>query len=259
MTDFSHTSKKELLKRLLRKENISLLEEIISEYEKIEQTDPAESCVEFDVLKKDFPRIKRNVDDLLDSHDVSSPRILKPLSFALTTTNLVFVVLGKNILESTYHFAFDNKENLSGLLTSFIMNGLPLAFFYRLSFKRAIYDVFFENITISQRYCIPQVLAHEYAHHVQKAMGVPLLSKAFKEGHARGVEKNFDTSSPVSLAHHNQELCLARERILVELYHPGLAFRLSKYSLGTASFAIAEKKYGKEVYAEALKGKNIFV
>lgn len=87
--------------------------------------------------------------------------------------------------------------------------------------------------------------------------------KIFREGHAIGVENAVTQQeiNPKNTFHKKlriYDLELAFNRLLHEQGYNVPPVEISYHGLGDALFAITERKHGKDIYRDALRGKNIF-
>lgn len=191
--------------RLLKKENICILEELLNrDSQKLEKLQKIEKNgklnfgdkVSSEELKELFPKICSEVNSFLNVQDIKIPRFgyynlfsqkmspSSPLGF-YSVSAINFASFASSL------FAGDpSPENiLFGGLT------LAIAIYVHGVSKNSNYSSDRVNLERVPRTELIPVAAHEYTHHIQKEKGLStIISKKptiFKEGHARGIERQI--------------------------------------------------------------------
>lgn len=123
-------------------------------------------------------------------------------------------------------------------------------------------------------YKIPEMLAHEYAHHLTtKTVDLRGNVDIFDEGFSTAVGRlsSVEYAKKHDLEHleyatidmTSAAIESARKLLETDLLHPESPdldhnIETTKYVLGEALFKAQEQKYGKEIYVDVLRGKNVF-
>ncbi len=216
----------ELLRQLCRQENLGELEILISS--QLEEFVPINlSELEFgagltsEEIKEIFPKVKEDVDNFLGTHHIDVPdcdyyNFFKPglntipfwINYSFAASVPIYLTLGETIRNYL-------PEDLNSIVSNIILSpglGILTILPFLISFNGYLanltsgYDPLFRHITlqkeemneetgtlrkISRPKLIP-IMAHEYAHHVQKKQGLALFdNRVLLEGHARGVERHI--------------------------------------------------------------------
>ena len=122
---------------------------------------------------------------------------------------------------------------------------------------------------------LSSILAHEYTHYLQHELSSTFhpIYKIFLEGHAMGVQKHITES----LAEEKKDFAYVQQTNELQ-WHLEAALKLFKehheerkkkdpiklvlghsHSIGHALFQMAERKHGKGIYIDAMKGNYSFL
>ena len=240
-------------------------------------------------LEEVLSDVKKEVDNLLDTNNCSSPSInydsifgkemrlawmlLAASCFTLPLSPLAGIPL---VLASTAALVYGKKK--TAMLDDKKNNFIALADYSRK------YNHIRLNKKINKRVPIIPIISHEYAHHVQSYfLRENRFTKAFREGHALGIQrhisriyaekednKNFLVaglemdiysilktylwSCKVNSKEPNQSLCglFCRQdfKNLIDNYKK--LIDIDNYSLGNSFMLLQEAVYGQEIYKKML-------
>ncbi|MDP3728951.1 MAG: hypothetical protein Q8R18_05895 [bacterium] len=159
---------------------------------------------------------------------------------------------------------------LSGVSTALLINAVR-------DNNSGLYNRKTKKITVKRaefKQRLSSILAHEYTHHIQNER-IPFFHpnyKVFFEGHAMGVEKHITETlaeekkdfAYIQQSNHLQSHLEVALEILQDYkqgktINPAELFLTYRHTIGHALFQLAERKHGKEIYADALKGNYSFL
>lgn len=259
----------QVVRHFVKKDNLPILESIIFR-EAIELLVPISlSKPEKALTKGEFkeiqPRVVKDVNEFLRIG--GKERIPSIFYSGINPENLIvlptLIFSSETILRGINQFLENPAAGLFSLGT-----GSLLLFTSKMAYDlinsthyNGLMDLVFINS--GKKADVSVKFAHEYAHHIQSlTMGTPFFHKAFREGHARGVERHIaelyaerEGNSDYLVEQKSRALMDMNEgsKWLKEVLEKGDSFRgISQHALGTSLFGIMEERYGKELYSDIL-------